>query len=91
MEPLLILFLVPLAVGVAAVCVFHDARHASIAATLGCALVIYVSLQWLDPGGTYTGLAAFLVLPLPLALALGAVIIGHGRSQSRRRHHHRDA
>src|SRR5262245_30436437 len=85
MEPLLVLVVLPVVIGILAEWAFRDTRHASVAATLGVALFVYGCLQFLDPGGTWNGLAAFLVLPLPIAFALAAVIVCYGRSQARRR------
>jgi hypothetical protein len=91
MEPLLVLFLLPVLIGLVSEWIFRDMRHASVAATIGCVLFVYVCLKALDPDGTWHWLAAFLVLPLPIAFALAAVIACYGRSQARRRHPGRDA
>jgi hypothetical protein len=89
MEPLLILFLLPALIGIVSDLVFRDTKNASVAATIGSALVVYLCLRALDPGGTWNWLAALLVLPLPIAFALAAVLIFDGRSQAHRRHHRR--
>jgi hypothetical protein len=85
MEPLLVLVLLPVLIGIAAELLFRDARNASCAATVGVALVVYLCLRAGDPGGTWNWLAAMLVMPLPIALALAAVVLLYGRSQVRRR------
>lgn len=85
MEPLLILFLLPALIGIVSELVFRDTKNASVAATLGVALVVCLGLRGLDPEGTWNWLAALLVLPLPIAFALAAVIIFYGRSRVRRR------
>ena len=87
MEPLLILFLLPALIGIVSEWVFCDTKNASVAAMIGSALLVYLCLMVLDPGGTWNWLAALLVLPLPIAFALTAVVIFDGRSQARRRHH----
>ena len=91
MEPLLILFLLPVLIGIVSEWLFRDTRRASTAAILGCAALVGLCLRMLDPGGIWNWLAAFLVLPLPIAFALAAVVICYGRSQGRRRHRRRGA
>ena len=84
MKPLLILVLLPLAIGYVAE---HFARHtraAAIAATLVTSVVVLASVIVLDPAGAWNWLASLLVLPLPIALALAAVQLAHGRARSRK-------
>ena len=85
MQPLLVLVLLPVVIGLACELVFRNARKASWAAIVGVALVIFVGLQAGDPDGTWNWLAALLVMPLPIALALAAVVLFDGRSQVKRR------
>lgn len=85
MEPLLILFLLPALIGVASELMFRDARHASIAATLGSVAVVGTGVQALGPDSSWNWLATLLVLPLPISFALAAVIILYGRSHVRAR------
>ncbi len=91
MEPLLVLFVLPVLIGLVSEWIFRDTRQASVAATVGCVLFVYVCLKALDPDGTWNWLAALLVLPLPIAFALAAVIACWGRSPARRRRPARDA
>ena len=86
MEPLVVLILLPVLIGVAAEMFFRDTIRASAVATIVSPTVVYICLTTLDPGGTWNWLAAFLVLPLPIAFALAAVLICYGRVQTRRRH-----
>lgn len=84
MKPLLILVILPLAIGCAAE---HFARHtraAAVAATLASSATVFAALLLLDPAGTWNWLATLLVLPLPIALALAAVQLAHGRASSRK-------
>ena len=86
MQPLVVLVLLPVLIGIAAELLFRDARKASCAAALCVALVVYLCLRAGDPGGTWNWLAAVLVMPLPIALALAAVVLLYGRAHGRRRH-----
>jgi hypothetical protein len=88
MQPLVVLVLVPVLIGVACELLFRNARKASWAAMLAVALVVVASLQAGDPDGAWNWLAALLVLPLPIALALAAVVLYDGRSQVRRHRRH---
>jgi hypothetical protein len=85
LEPLLVLFLFPVIIGIASQVRLRDARKASLVATLGSILAVYACLEARDPDGTWNGLAAFLVLPLPIAFALVAVFICHGHPPARPR------
>ncbi len=84
MEPLIILVLLPLLIGVVSERVFADTTTAALAAAIGTGALVYTSLKLLAPDETWNGLAALLVSPLPIALALGAVVICCGRSHARR-------
>ena len=86
MQPLLVLILLPVLIGVASDLIFRDARKASCAAMLGAMIAVLACVQAGDPGGGWNWLAALLVMPLPIALALAAVVLYDGRSQVRRRH-----
>jgi predicted Na+-dependent transporter len=85
MQPLLVLILLPVLIGVVSDLVFRDARKASCAALPGVALVVLLCVQAADPDGAWTWLAALLVMPLPIAAALAAVVLCDGRSGGRRR------
>jgi hypothetical protein len=84
MKPLLILVLLPLAVGFAAEHFTRHTRAAAIAATLVTATMVFASLVLQDPSGEWNWLATMLVLPLPIALTLAAVQLAHGRAGSRK-------
>ena len=85
MEPLLVLFVLPVLIGVAAVALFRDVTRASCLATFASPLVVFCCLRLRDPDGTWNWLAAMLVTPLAIAFALAAVMLCHGRSQTPRR------
>lgn len=85
MEPLVVLFVLPVLVGVASVAVFRDTTKASCVATFASPLAVLGCLISLDPDGTWNWLAALLVAPLTIAFALATVMFYYGRSQVRRR------
>jgi len=86
--PLVVLVVMPLAVGIAAALVLRDIRRASLAAALVSTAVLYACLHALNRGGEWTALATFMVSPLTLAFALAAVltVLGHGHLHPRHRH-----
>ncbi len=86
MEPLVVLFVLPVLIGIASVALFHDTTRASCAATFASPLVVFGCLVTLDPDGTWNWLAALLVAPLAIAFALAAVMLSYGRSPVRKRH-----
>ena len=91
MQPLAVLVVMPVLVGLAAELVFRDTTRASLAAALASSLAVYACLATLDPGGTWNWLATFLVSPLAIALSLATVLtcIGYldGRHNHRKRRH----
>ena len=89
MEPLAVLVVMPVLVGVAAELVFRDTTRASLAAALMSSLAVYVCLATLDPGGTWNWLATFLVSPLAIALSRAAVLTSVGYLDGRHRHRKR--
>ena len=90
MEPLAVLVVMPVLVGVAAELVFRDTTRASLAAALGSSLLVYACLATLDPGGTWNWLATFLVSPLAIAFSLATVltVFGHREGRHRNNRHH---
>jgi hypothetical protein len=84
-EPVAVLFVLPIVIGIVSELVFRDTAHASFAAALGTTLVVFLCLRLLDSEGTWNWLAALLVSPLAIASALAAVVIVYGRSPVRRR------
>jgi hypothetical protein len=85
MEPLLVLVALPILIGAASEFVFRDARNASLAAALGTALAVCLSVQALDSGARWSWLAALLVSPLPIAFAVVTALFLYGHLQTRRR------
>ena len=90
MEPLIILVVLPVLIGVTAELIFRDTKRASLAAALGCAMVVFLCLTYLDPVGTLSWLAALLVAPFALALSLAAVFVTFGHGPPRKRNHGHD-
>jgi hypothetical protein len=87
LQPLAVLVVAPIAIGIASQLLFGHPRKAAGAAMLGAAALVVGSVIVGDPGGAWTWLASLLVLPLPVALALTAVLLVHGRSGVRNKHH----
>ena len=85
MEPLVVLIVLPVLIGVASEVYFRDTTRASLVATIVAPTVVYFCLTTLDPGGTWNWLATLLVSPLAIALALAAVMVCFGRPQVRKR------
>jgi protein-S-isoprenylcysteine O-methyltransferase Ste14 len=85
--PLLVLVVMPVAVGVAAALSLRDTRRASLAAALVSTVILYACLSTLNPSGEWTLLATFLVSPLTLAFALAAVLVTVGHRETPRRAH----
>ena len=86
MEPLVVLLLLPVLIGVASVALFRDSARASCVATFVSPLAVFCCLSSLDPEGRWNWLAALLVSPLAIAFALAAMMIRYGRAQVRKRH-----
>ena len=89
MEPLAVLIVLPVVVGVAAQLLFRDTSRASLAAAVVSSLSVYTCLRLLDPEGAWNGLATFLVSPLAIAFSLAAVLTCFGYLEGRRRKHRR--
>lgn len=85
MKPLLVLIFLPVLIGVVATVLFHGIRSASLAATIGAPIVVYLCFKTLDPDGTWSWLAAVLVAPLVISMALVTVLLWFGRSRVRKR------
>jgi Na+-driven multidrug efflux pump len=90
-EPLAVLVVLPIAIGIVSELVFRDTAHASLAAAIGTTLVVFLCLQLLAPAGLWNWLAVLLISPLAIASALAAVLILYGRTQSRHRGRRHDA
>jgi hypothetical protein len=89
LEPIVVLFLLPVLIGIGAELLWRDSKNASLTATLATAFAVFACLQVRIPEETWNWLAAFLVLPLPVAFALATVFICQGRVHTRRhRPHH---
>jgi len=90
-EPLLVLFLLPVAIGVGAEVLFRDTLRASLAASLLAPVLVFLCITRLDPDGAWNWLASLLFAPLAMALALAAVMACFGRIHARKRPRGRDA
>ena len=89
MQPLTVLVVLPVVIGVAAAVALRDVSRASLVAAVASALGVYLCLATLDPGGQWNGLASFLVSPLAIAFSLATVLGCFGLKEGRRRHHKR--
>jgi hypothetical protein len=85
MKALLVLVVVPVLIGIAAELAFRDARRASLAATIGSALFVALSVQALVSPGSWSWVAAVLVSPVSIALAVATVLLIYGHWQGGRR------
>lgn len=85
MEPLVVLVVLPVLVGIGAELLFRDTARASLAAAIASSLGVYVCLRLGDPGGTWNWLATFLVAPLAIAFSLATVLTCFGHFEGRRR------
>lgn len=91
MQAFIVLFVLPVLIGLVSELLFRDTTRATFAATLAAPLAMYVCLHELDPTGTWNWLAALLVSPLVIALALGTVLFCFGRSRLPKRRQERVA
>jgi len=91
LEPIAFLVLMPILIGIVAELIFRDTTHATLAAAIGTAAALVVSMWLLAPPELWTWLAVLLVSPLAIASALATVLIVYGRSQARRRRRRPDA
>jgi len=87
MQPLFVLVIMPLLVGVVAALIFRDTVRASLVAAIVSTAILYTCLSVLNPSGDWTILATFLVSPLTLAFALAAVVVVFGRGHAHPRTH----
>jgi len=85
MEPLLVLVVLPMLVGIVSELAFRDAKKASLAAALGTTAVVCLSVELLDTHASWAWLAALLVSPLPIACAVATALFLYGHMHARRR------
>ena len=91
MEPLAVLVVLPVLVGLAAELLLRDPSRASMVAAILSSLSVYACLAVLDPGGRWNGLATFLVSPLAIAFSLATVLACFSYLEGRRPHRRRHA
>ena len=87
MYALFVLILLPAVVGLFCLLLFRDAKHASVAATVGTPLVTYILVKIADPGDPWNAVAVLLVSPLVIAVALIAIFVCAGRLRTHKRQH----
>jgi ABC-type polysaccharide/polyol phosphate export permease len=88
MEPLVVLVVLPVLVGLVAQLLLRDPSRASLVAATVSSLLVYACLAVLDPGGRWNWLATFLVSPLAIALSLATVLTCFGYLEGRHRKRH---
>ena len=84
MAPFLVLFVLPVLIGIASALLFRKIRGASFAAAVGSPLTVYLCVKWVDPADTWSPLATLLVSPLVIAMAVTTVLLCAGRSHLRK-------
>jgi cyanate permease len=84
-EPLIVLVLLPVLLGIGAATLARETRKAALVAMLACALAVVAGVVFRVPEESWNWLAAMLVLPVPIALALAMVLVWHGRDARRHR------
>jgi hypothetical protein len=90
MQPLVVLLVLPIAVGIVAALCFPDAKSASLVATLASVLAVCLSVGLLGGMDRWSWLAAFMVSPLTVAFTVAAVVVCQGRlhEHARKPHSH---
>ena len=86
MRAFIVLFVLPVLIGIVSEKLFRDTTRATLAATLAAPAVMYLCLHTFDPTGTWNWLATLLVSPLVIALALASVLFCFGRPPKRGKH-----
>ena len=91
MEPLLVLVVLPVLLGVAADLVFREPRKATFAAALATVVIVCAFAQLRGTDAPWTWFAALLVSPLSVAFAVATALFWYGHLQEcarRRRRSH---
>jgi hypothetical protein len=91
MEPIAVLIVLPIVIGIVAELIFRDTTNATLAAAIGTAVALAGCMWLLAAPELWTWLAVLLVTPLAIASALATVLLVYGRSQAHRRRKRRDA
>jgi len=86
MEPLIVLVVIPVMIGVVAELLFRNARAATLAATLGTLALIALTVHVLGSDTGWGWFAALLVSPLPIACSVATALLAYGHLQERHRH-----
>lgn len=84
MKPLLVLFLLPVLIGVVSTLYFRTMKKASLAATIASPLVVCLCVTAFDPNDAWSPLGSMLVAPLVIAVAVITVLICAGRAPVRK-------
>ena len=85
MQAIVILFVLPLVVGIVSQFLLRDAKRASLAAVAGTLVTLALCVDTLDPAGRWSWIAGLMVSPLPIAVAVAGVLVCHGRQEGHRR------
>jgi predicted outer membrane lipoprotein len=88
-EPLLVLVVLPVLLGIAADFVFREPRKATFAAALATVAGVCLFVEVRGTNATWTWFAALLVSPLSVAFAVAAALFWYGHLQERARRKHR--
>ncbi len=89
MQPILILFVFPVLVGIAAGSVMRDARNALLVAASGSIVVTCIAVQMLEIHALWHWIAALLVCLLPVSISVAVALFWYGHLSAPRRHAHR--
>ena len=84
MRPLLVLFVLPVMIGVVCALTLRTMRKASLAATIATPLLVGVLVAAFDPHDAWSPLGSMLVAPLVIAVAVITVLLCAGRAHVRK-------
>ena len=91
MKPLLVLFLLPVLIGVVSALAFRSMRKASFAATVAAPSLVGLCVVAVDPHDAWSPLGSMLVAPLVIAVAVITVLLCTGRAHVRKHRSWNDA
>ena len=84
MQPLAVLIVLPVLVGLACALAMRDTLRASSTAALASPLAVFACLQLLAPEAGWNWLGTIMVAPFATGFAVVAVLSYHGRSPERK-------
>ena len=91
MKPLLVLFVLPVLIGVVSTLIFGTMKKASFAATIVTPLLVFLCVMAFDPHDAWSPLGCMLVAPLVIAVAVITVLLCAGRAHVRKHRTWNDA